>query len=240
MLGCLSPATPHRASTRRRVRRILIVATLAAIALAATLVVAFELWAARDSEPARSTGRLVAKIDACPSCQRGHGYGRFVVEEARRAGLRLPLAAALVHEESNYRNVFGKNRYGERTNPVLGGPVTEARYRQMRRALARGYGRQGVGPTQLTSVELQDEADALGGAWVPRHNIRVGYRYLSDLIDRHGETKGLLVYNGDLPDYASRLQATARSWEDYLAGKSSRPFPARERRLRALWGWIWD
>lgn len=221
-------------------RRIVIVGPVAAIVLAAALVIAFELWAARDSQPARGDAGAVAKIDGCPSCAQGHGYGRFVVEEARRAGLRLPLAAALVQEESNYRNVFGKNRYGERTNPVLGGPVTEARYRSMRRALARGYGRQGVGPTQLTSVELQDEADALGGAWVPRYNIRVGFRYLSSLIDRYGETQGLLVYNGDAPDYARRLQATARSWEDYLEGRSSRPFPARERRLRVLWGWLWD
>src|SRR4051794_39888469 len=103
---------------------------------------------------------------------------RTVVAEARRAGLRLPIACAMLEKETGGgHNVFGHDP----TIFVGGGEVTEARYREYKRRRVASGNRlmQGVGPCQLTYYTLQDEADAQGGCWRTEINMRVGFRHLA-------------------------------------------------------------
>src|SRR5687767_15700043 len=105
-----------------------------------------------------------------------------VVEEAKRAGLRLPLACALLEKESGKgRNVFGHDP----TIFVGAGEVTRAKYREYkkRRVASGNRQMQGVGPCQLTWWEFQDAADREGGCWRPEVNMRVAFRHLVALIN---------------------------------------------------------
>jgi hypothetical protein len=143
-----------------------------------------------------------------------------VVEEAKRAGLRLPLACALLEKESGKgRNVFGHDP----TIFVGAGEVTRAKYREYKRRRVASGNRQmqGVGPCQLTWWEFQDTADREGGCWRPEINMRVGFRHLVALINQHGEADGARRYNGSgaaAEAYSRDLLAKARVWEAKLAG----------------------
>ena len=148
-----------------------------------------------------------------------------VVEEAKRAGLRLPLACALLEKESGGgRNVFGHDP----TIFVGAGEVTRAKYAEYKRRRVASGNRmmQGVGPCQLTWWEFQDTADREGGCWRPEINMRVGFRHLAALIKAHGEADGARRYNGSgeaAEAYSRDLLAKARTWEARLAGL---PVPA--------------
>ena len=143
-----------------------------------------------------------------------------VVEEARRAGLRLPLACALLEKESGGgRNVFGHDP----TIFVGAGEVTRGKYAEYKRRRVASGNRlmQGVGPCQLTWFAFQDTADSEGGCWRPEINMRVGFRHLVALIKEHGEADGARRYNGSGPAaeaYSRDLLAKARIWEAKLAG----------------------
>jgi peptidoglycan hydrolase-like protein with peptidoglycan-binding domain len=148
-----------------------------------------------------------------------------VVEEAGRAGLRLPLAIAMLEKESGGgRNVFGHD-------PTIfagAGEVTRARYADYKRRRVASGNRQmqGVGPCQLTWWEFQDTADREGGCWRPEVNMRVGFRHLAALVKQNGEADGARRYNGSGPAaeaYSRDLLARARAWEAKLAGL---PVPA--------------
>ena len=156
-----------------------------------------------------------------------------VVEEAKRAGLRLPLACALLEKESGGgRNVFGHDP----TIFVGAGEVTRAKYREYkkRRVASGNRQMQGVGPCQLTWWEFQDTADREGGCWRPEVNMRVGFRHLVALINQHGEADGARRYNGSgdaAEAYSRDLLAKARIWEAKLAGHVV-PAPAGPRLVR--------
>jgi hypothetical protein len=156
-----------------------------------------------------------------------------VVEEAKRAGLRLPLACALLEKESGGgRNVFGHDP----TIFVGAGEVTRAKYREYkkRRVASGNTQMQGVGPCQLTWWEFQDTADREGGCWRPEVNMRVGFRHLVALINQHGEADGARRYNGSgdaAEAYSRDLLAKARIWEAKLAGHVV-PAPAGPRLVR--------
>ncbi|MGH2824938.1 MAG: hypothetical protein ACRDLY_18335, partial [Thermoleophilaceae bacterium] len=143
-----------------------------------------------------------------------------VVEEARRAGLRLPLACALLEKESGGgRNVFGHDP----TIFVGAGEVTRAKYAEYKRRRIASGNRlmQGVGPCQLTWWEFQDSADREGGCWRPEINMRIGFRHLAALIKAHGEAVGARRYNGSgdaAEAYSRDLLAKARVWQAKLAG----------------------
>ena len=148
-----------------------------------------------------------------------------VVEEAKRAGLRLPLACALLEKESGGgRNVFGHDP----TIFVGAGEVTRAKYAEYKRRRVASGNRmmQGVGPCQLTWWEFQDTADKEGGCWRPEINMRVGFRHLAALIKEHGEADGARRYNGSgaaAEAYSRDLLAKSKIWEAKLAGL---PLPA--------------
>lgn len=141
----------------------------------------------------------------------GMRNARTIADEARRAGLTYDLAFAMVEQESgNGCNVFGHDP----TIFVGAGRVSKARYQAYKAARGRTH-MQGVGPLQLTWWELQDEADRIGGCWIPRNNLHVGFRHLKELIDTHGERDGIRRYNGSGPAaeaYARSVLARKAKW----------------------------
>ena len=150
----------------------------------------------------------------------GARYSLRIILEARRAGIPISLGFALVEQESNFTNVFGHDASG---NHQGAGVVTREKYRAYRRKRGdRGQGgMQGVGPVQLTWYELQDKADKLGGCWIPRHNIRVGFEQLALLIRTHGKREGIARYNGSglaAKRYAQSVLRKQDVWHRRLAG----------------------
>ena len=145
---------------------------------------------------------------------------RMVIAEAKRAGLRLDYACAMLQKESG----GGSNVFGHDPTIFAGaGPVTKAKYLDYkRRRVASGNKQmQGVGPTQLTYWTLQDRADAQGGCWNPRINMRVGFKHLADNIRAHGEADGARRYNGTgaaAEAYSKDLLAKAARWREVLDG----------------------
>lgn len=147
----------------------------------------------------------------------GANYVWRTLYEARRAGLGPAAAIALIEQESGFRNVYGHDPTG---NHVGAGLVTEANYRDYKRKRDRGCkgcgGMQGVGPAQLTWWEYQDKADKLGGAWIPRNNIRVAMELLAPLVKKHGLRKALAIYNGGTThpnfNYADQVLERRAKW----------------------------
>lgn len=134
-----------------------------------------------------------------------------IIYEGRRVDLAPYTSLALIEQESNFRNVFGHDP----TIFIGAGTVTEKKYKEYKRQ--RGHTRmQGVGPAQLTWWEYQDRADRLGGCWIPRHNIRVGFELLGALVKKHGLRKGLAIYNGgpNNPNwrYAAQVLDKRQTW----------------------------
>ena len=173
--------------------------------------------------------RLIERLRA-----EGVARPQAVVEEARRAGLRLALACALLEKESGGgRNVFGHDP----TIFVGAGEVTRAKYREYkkRRVASGNRQMQGVGPCQLTWWEFQDTADREGGCWRPEVNMRVGFRHLVALINQHGEADGARRYNGSgdaAEAYSRDLLAKAKIWDAKLAGHAVPATPASPRLVR--------
>lgn len=157
-----------------------------------------------------------------------HGlkFPRTTVEEARRVGLPLSYALAILQKESSGSDTdgtakFGLNLFGHDPvrNPVRGGNVTRTRYQEYLRHRRAGAGMQGVGPCQLTWWELQDAADRAGGCWHPRYNMRIGFAQAKDLIRRYGKQDGVRRYNGSGPAaeaYARDWQAKQQHWHQVL------------------------
>lgn len=157
----------------------------------------------------------------------------LVIEEAKREGLRLSLACAILEKESSGgQNVFGHDRG---TIFAGAGKVTREKYLDYKRQRDAERGRrrmQGVGPVQLTWWEWQNEADAEGGCWDPRFNMRIGFRNLVKLMRAHGEPDGIRRYNGTgeaAEAYSRDVRARARRWHQTLSG--ARP-PAPATSLR--------
>lgn len=168
-----------------------------------------------------------------------------VVDVAAAVGLPLAAAAALLEQESGGgRNVFGSDGVPTGGAYVKGAEVTEQSYRAYRRALAAGTaGQQGVGPCQLTAVGFQDQADQLGGCWVPRANCTVGFRLLAGYTARWGPSLAFRAYNGgggtvtdpnrypspDAHNYERQAMEKHARWADRLgAGSTNAGPPAPE------------
>ncbi|HXH97814.1 MAG TPA: peptidoglycan-binding domain-containing protein [Gaiellaceae bacterium] len=153
---------------------------------------------------------------------------KLTLQEARRAALPLPLACALLEQESSGgHNVFGHDAV---RNPVSGGQVTRERYLEYKRYRPT-LGMQGVGPCQLTWRGYQDQADALGGCWKPAINMRVGFAVLTAGIRRNGMRTGIRAYNGSgvaAERYADQVLERMRKWERLLgAMPAAQARPAR-------------
>ena len=59
-----------------------------------------------------------------------------------------------------------------------------------------GGGSNGVGLTQLTYPPLILDAEEMGGAHLPRFQLRVGFRVLKDYLDRYSLRRAVGSYNG--------------------------------------------
>jgi uncharacterized protein YcbK (DUF882 family) len=158
---------------------------------------------------------------------------RTAIAEAKRAGLRIELACALLEQES----AGGQNVFGHDPSIFRGaGQVTRAKYAEYKRRRVASGNRamQGVGPCQLTWWEFQDAADAQGGCWRPEINMRVGFRHLAGLIKRYGESDGARRYNGSgaaATAYSRELLSKARRWEAIIDGAelpAAAPRPLRQ------------
>lgn len=99
------------------------------------------------------------------------------------------------------------------------GAVTRKKYLEYKQR--RGHTRmQGVGPMQLTWWEFQDHADQLGGCWIPKYNMRVGFGMAKDLIRRYGYVRGLAKYNGAGPAadaYSRSVRARRQHYHDLFS-----------------------
>lgn len=130
----------------------------------------------------------------------------------------LSQCLAMLENESGGRNIFG----GEGSAcPVewYEAEVTEARYVVYRERRDRGMTPNGVGPTQITDPGLQIEAQELGGCWIPKHNMAVGFGFLHQLMVEHGTEGGFTAYNGSGPAaiaYGERAMRWTTIWHDRL------------------------
>lgn len=190
-----------------------------------------ELIQARKLRSVRVGGHKIANPD-------------ITVAAATREGLALPIACALLTLESfGGQNVWGTDPsiFAGGLNPTTGKysgkkyaythTVTQEAYNAYKAQRDRTGEQQGVGPTMLTTAALQDEADALGGAWKPYPNMLVGFRdFLTLLHEYHSIYAAAFVYNaGSLhPDsslarsraetYASKFVDTEKAWASHLGG----------------------
>jgi hypothetical protein len=72
-------------------------------------------------------------------------------------------------------------------------------------------------------VFLLDEADDLGGAWEPNHNMHVGFSYLHALQTQYGLQGGFTHYNGSGPaaeSYGYRAMKLCERYETLIANVS--------------------
>lgn len=158
--------------------------------------------------------RITDVVVAAKAKRHGARYPLYIVQEARRAGLNLPVAFALIEQESNFQHIFGHD-------PTIfagAGKVTKKKYLAYK--AQRGHTRmQGVGLAQLTWWEFQDKADKYGGCWRVRFNLRVAFEHLAALIKAHGLQKGVALYNGTGPNadnYARIFMLRRKKWWDQL------------------------
>lgn len=147
-----------------------------------------------------------------------------VVELANTVGLPLTVAAALLDQESGGgRNVWGNDAVNTGGVYVKGAPVTREAYLAYK-SIRSQIGNQGCGPCQLTATVWQDQADAIGGAWLPRNNMLVGFRAMADLIRRYGLPDGLRRYNGSgiwAERYRDQMLGRINTWTARLGGDAN-------------------
>jgi hypothetical protein len=145
----------------------------------------------------------------------GAAFALTIIREARRAGIPVSLAFALVEQESAFKNVFGHDP----TIFVGAGTVTKAKVESYLKQ--RGHTRmQGVGTTQLTWWEFQDEAQKLGGLWKPEIQMRVAFAHLARQMKDFGRRDGIRRYNGSGPAaeaYATSVLKRMDKWHDILS-----------------------
>jgi soluble lytic murein transglycosylase-like protein len=148
----------------------------------------------------------------------GANYSLRIIMEARKAGIPISLAFALIEQESNFRNVFGHDPTTSVPNNWKGEKVTKDRYLHYKK-YRQADGMQGVGPAQLTWWEYQNKADQRGGAWKPKHNISVAFEHLASLIKEKGLRAGIAAYNGSGPaaaKYAEQVLERQAKWHKRL------------------------
>lgn len=149
----------------------------------------------------------------------------YTLQAAKAAKLDLAIACAILSQESG----GGKNEWGHDPTIFVGGGrfgeiVTKEAYlayKAQRGPTGRG-GMQGVGPCQLTYYSYQDKADALGGCWLPRWNMQVGFQLVHDLIQKDGLHAGLAGYNGSgsaAERYADTVMGRIEQWKQILGRK---------------------
>lgn len=142
----------------------------------------------------------------------------LTLRAARKANLYLPLACALLGQESG----GGHNEFGHDPTIFVGaGAVTKTKYHAYlaRRGVHGAGGMQGVGPCQLTWYSYQDAADKLGGCWKPYPNMLIGFGLLESLVMDNGIFSGIAKYNGvgeSANSYTHSVLAKRELWRTWL------------------------
>jgi hypothetical protein len=144
-----------------------------------------------------------------------HAYR--IILEARRAGIPLSWAFALVEQESGFRNIFGCD-WGSNIDrfrpPYCRVPVTKARV-----ALLFAAGKpNGVGLPQRTDFSYVRRAERTKvarafGAHLPGNQIRVGMEVLKEKTG--GDMGQAWRYNG-AREYQAQIKAKQRRWHNIL------------------------
>ena len=150
-------------------------------------------------------------------------------------GLFISTAAALVEKESGGKNIFGCD-FGERFTtdpPFCQVAVTKERVKSLIDNFHQpppGIGANGIGVTQITSMDLVEAAEGMGGAHLVRHQMRVGFRYLNRLIALFGWPEGAAAYNAGpgnllsvMDTYGADMARKERQWAQRLEGTSDAP-----------------
>jgi len=147
----------------------------------------------------------------------GGSFGPLIMAEAKREGLSLAMALALVEQESGFKNIFGCDLGQRETAPWCNQDVTKERVGALIKHVKAGGTSNGVGLTQLTSIGFIEQAQAAGGAHKPQAQCRVGFQLLHDLIARNGERAGIGAYNGGEGnpnlDYADSVLELKAKWQ---------------------------
>ena len=123
---------------------------------------------------------------------RGLDFGPTIIREANRTDFPIGLALALIDQESDFQNIFGADTGA----PFAHQEVTKDKVQQLIRHVETGGVSNGVGLTQLTSLDFIKGAEAMGGAHKVENQCRFAFKLMKDLIDRHGYRVGLGAYNG--------------------------------------------
>jgi hypothetical protein len=143
--------------------------------------------------------------------------GELIIEEAKLASLGLALACALVEQESGGKNLFGAD-FG---SILAHRPVDAQGVGDLLRFVSYGGPSNGVGLTQLTYPPLIKEAEALGGAYLPRYQLRAGFRVLRDYLGRYPLRQAIGAYNRGPSnpnyDYAASVLTRRDEWRVRLA-----------------------
>lgn len=144
----------------------------------------------------------------------------YTYREAKRAHVPVSVLAAVLDQETGgARNVFGHDRdkYGHRLGgiPESWVNVTKARY-LIYKAARPSKGMQGVGPMQLTWYAFQDKADAYGGCYLPKINIRVGAEMLRDEFKQYGSWWAAFWHYNGSQAYANVVEGRRKHWLDKL------------------------
>lgn len=133
-------------------------------------------------------------------------------------GCPLVHAAVLLDKESG----GGRNIWGPvpKCGMKQGSPVTLDSYAAYKAKRAE-CGAQGVGPLQLTWPALQDGADALGGAWVPKYNVQVGLGHFAQLLSGRTVQDAYSMWStgkvGSSP-YATDALSRVPKWQKVIDG----------------------
>jgi hypothetical protein len=138
-----------------------------------------------------------------------------IIIEARRARVPISWMFALVHQESDFRNIFGCDWGPASGPPYCRQLVTRARVQ----ALLRHGKANGVGLTQLTDFAYVRRAERTSvvrgnrGAHFKANQIRVGAQVLREKTG--GDMGQAWKYNGD-PGYQRKIAAKQRGWHAAL------------------------
>lgn len=140
-------------------------------------------------------------------------------------GLWVSTAAALVEQESGGRNIFGCD-WGDKwiwVPPYCQVPVTADRVRDLIANVEAGGGQNGVGLTQLTTIQFVYDAEDMGGAHLPRFQMRRGFQLLNELLANYDYLNAVEAYNDgngrwNDPDnpYDIQFATKHRAWKNRL------------------------
>lgn len=194
-----------------------------------------EDWLGKDDGGGGGGGKLKNAAATIDETFRGMNYyswvpfqpiGQMLREEAW-GNIDAALACAVVEQEAGGKNIFGCD-WGSRWTdvpPYCQVEVTKERVKALIANVAAGGGQNGVGLTQLTTIQFVKQAEAMGGAHLPRYQCRVGFRLLRDYIIGYGYLPALEAYNDGTPNrqgggvkYSYEVAEKHDKWKRILAG----------------------